>query len=491
MSRPIAWSVAGSDSGGGAGIQADLRAMQALGVHGCSVITASTAQNSVGVTEVHTMPLEHIVAQYNTLASDLSPQAIKLGMLVNADIIRAVAKQLIAINAPIILDPVMVSTSGSPLLDPAAIESMRAELFPLAEVITPNRQEAEYLCQHKIETTEAVVEAAHQLIAQGARSVLLKGGHDDGHWAADFWTDGKTEYWLTASRIQNDHTHGSGCTLSSAIASARAQGHDLRNAMVLAKMAVTQGIRQGMQLGQGPGPVWVTHYPNAEQDLPFVTTKPITEETVTFPSCTDLEPLGLYPIVERAQQLEMLLPSGCTTYQIRIKDLSGEALKQEITQAIQIASSENIRLFINDYWQLAIELGAYGVHLGQEDIHSTDLEAIRSAGLRLGLSTHDFFEVATAHALKPSYIAIGPIFPTTSKVMPFAPQGISMLKYWQSLLNYPLVAIAGINTDNIQAVAETGVSGIAMISAILQAQDPVKAAQALRLRHNMGASISA
>ena len=182
--------------------------------------------------------------------------------------------------------------------------------------------------------------------------------------------------------------------------------------------------------------------------------------------------MGLYPVVDRAAWIARLIPQGITTIQLRVKDLEGEALEQEIKNAIKIAQKYQCRLFINDYWQLAIKHGAYGVHLGQEDLEQADLSAIHKAGLRLGLSTHCFYEVAQAACHRPSYIACGPIYHTNTKKMPWVPQGIEKLSYWCCLLDYPLVAIGGINQQRITDVLNTGVDSIAMVTAIMEAEQP-------------------
>jgi len=177
-------------------------------------------------------------------------------------------------------------------------------------------------------------------------------------------------------------------------------------------------------------------------------------------------------VVDSADWLARLLPLGVTTAQLRVKELQGEALEQEVARAIELGREHNCRLFINDHWQLAIEHGAYGVHLGQEDIGTADIAAIHAAGLRLGTSTHCHYEVARAHALKPSYVACGPVYETTTKDMPWVPHDIAGLQYWLRVLDYPLVAIGGINAERIAGVAATGVSGVAMITAITLADDP-------------------
>lgn len=191
----------------------------------------------------------------------------------------------------------------------------------------------------------------------------------------------------------------------------------------------------------------------------------------SFPPCGE-KALGLYPVVDRASWLERLLPLGVSTIQLRIKDLHGEPLRREIARAVEIAQHYSCRLFINDYWEEAIEFGAYGVHLGQEDIDSANLTMILAAGLRLGLSSHCDDEVARCLTIRPSYIAIGPVFPTTTKLMPWTVHGIEGLKYWQRTLDYPLVAIAGIKRENFAEVVATGVDGVAMITAITESPTP-------------------
>ncbi len=182
--------------------------------------------------------------------------------------------------------------------------------------------------------------------------------------------------------------------------------------------------------------------------------------------------LGLYPVVDNLELLRNLLGLGVSAIQLRIKNLSGDAVERAVAGAIEINRRFNARLFINDYWQLAAKHGAYGVHLGQEDLETADLPAIRAAGLRLGISTHDDFETARAAALRPSYIALGHIFPTQTKAMPSAPQGLETLKRRvRELKDFPTVAIGGISVARVPAVLETGVGGIAVVSAISGARD--------------------
>jgi thiamine-phosphate diphosphorylase len=185
------------------------------------------------------------------------------------------------------------------------------------------------------------------------------------------------------------------------------------------------------------------------------------------------EPLGIYPIVDSVEWLEKLLPLGVKTIQLRIKNGEKRNLENEIRNAVKLANQFHARLFINDYGELAISCQAYGVHLGQEDLARADIDKIRQAGLRLGISTHSNDEILRAEKLCPSYIAYGPIYSTVSKVMSFKPQGVLALKRVKDSVSYPLVAIGGINLERISEVLATGVDGIAMISAITHAEDPI------------------
>lgn len=182
--------------------------------------------------------------------------------------------------------------------------------------------------------------------------------------------------------------------------------------------------------------------------------------------------LGLYPVVDSVLWIERLLAAGVTTIQLRIKALEDAQVEQDIATAIQLGKRYQVRLFINDYWRLAIKHGAYGVHLGQEDLETTDLAAIQQAGLRLGVSTHDEHELAIAKAVRPSYIAMGHIFPTQTKQMPSSPQGLAVLKQMvDNTPDYPTVAIGGISVERVPAVLATGVGSVAVVSAITQADN--------------------
>lgn len=255
----IAVTIAGSDSGGGAGIQADLKTFSARGVYGASVIAALTAQNTRGVTGVHDVPPEFVRAQMDAVYSDLNVGATKIGMLSQAAVIRAVAAGLDAHETgPVVLDPVMVAASGDPLIADDAIEVLRAELFPRAALITPNLHEAARLLGGAIaESREAIKEQAAQLLETGAGAVLLKGGHGSGPEAADLLMTPSQAHWFAAPRLATLNTHGTGCTLSSAVAAELAKGAALAAAVDSAKAYLHAAIAaaDGLSIGSGHGPV--------------------------------------------------------------------------------------------------------------------------------------------------------------------------------------------------------------------------------------------
>ncbi|MFI9582506.1 bifunctional hydroxymethylpyrimidine kinase/phosphomethylpyrimidine kinase [Streptomyces sp. NPDC052236] len=251
---PRVLTVAGSDSGGGAGIQADLKTMLALGVHGMSVLTAVTAQNSLGVQGAWELPVEAVRAQYRSVVDDIGVQAVKTGMLASAPLVEAVAELLADTAAPVVVDPVGVSKHGDPLLAASALDSVRGALLPVATVATPNLDEVAQLTGVVVEDERGMRKAADAVLAFGPRWALIKGGHLPGD-AVDLLTDGTEEHWLRAPRHDNRHTHGTGCTLASAVASGLAGGMDVPEAVRAAKEYVTGAIAAGFPLGGGLGPV--------------------------------------------------------------------------------------------------------------------------------------------------------------------------------------------------------------------------------------------
>jgi hydroxymethylpyrimidine/phosphomethylpyrimidine kinase len=255
---PAVLTIAGSDSGGGAGIQADLKTFSALGCFGTSAITAITAQNTLGVTGIHSIPAAIVQAQIKAVMEDIKPAAIKIGMVHSIELVEAIAVQLKQYSLPIVVDPVMVATSGDKLIEDNTIELLKQELFPLAEVVTPNLDEAEILAGMQVNNVEDMKVAGRIILQTGCRSVLVKGGHLKGDRLYDvFMHKNGTVQVCESEAIASDNTHGTGCTLSSAIASFIAIGHPLTEAIEQARQYVYNAIDHGkdVKTGEGHGPL--------------------------------------------------------------------------------------------------------------------------------------------------------------------------------------------------------------------------------------------
>lgn len=479
--RPLVWSIAGSDSGGGAGLQADLQAMQVLGVHACTAVAAITAQNSVAVTHVEPVSPELLDAQLAALAADMPPAAIKTGLLGSVDNLRVVCRWVDRLREAaraegralaLVVDPVLGSTTGTAFADDALLQAYVHELLPRATVATPNRAEALRLGVPGLAASGDTPEAPMWL-APGA-SLVVTGGDASGALACDWMHTPQARGWLSLARVATHHQHGTGCTFASSAAAALAHGYCAADAVVLAKMATTHALRHGYAAGSGAGPVCAqSDFAQHPSNLPALTPqRPSAAEPNPFAALTSND-LGVYAVVDSADWVGRVLDSGIRTVQLRIKDPLDPTLQAQVRKSIALAAqTPGAQLFINDHWQLALACGATGVHLGQEDLDQVDLDALRRAGVRLGISTHSYWEVARAWGLRPSYIACGPIFATQSKDMPWIAQGLDNMRYWSGLLPTPVVGIAGIGVAQMADVAAAGVASAAVITAITRAADP-------------------
>lgn len=480
----VVWSIAGSDSGAGAGLQADLKALQAFGVHSCTAVAAITAQNSQAVTRVEPVSPELLDAQLAALGADMPPAAIKTGLLGSVDNLRVVCRWVDRLRAQglpvaLVVDPVLGASTGAAFADDALLQAYRDELLPRATLATPNRTEAQrlgvpgLLDAHDTPTTPA-------WLAPGA-ALVVTGGDASGALACDWMHTPQAHGWLSLARLATRHQHGTGCTFASSAAAALALGYCAADAAVLAKMATTHALRHGYAAGQGAGPVQaLPDFAQHVDNLPALSLqRPTAAQPEPFMPLTSRD-LGVYAVVDSADWVRRVLDSGIRTVQLRIKDASDPTLQAQTREAIALAAqTPGAQLFINDHWRLAVECGAYGVHLGQEDLDHVDLDTLRRAGVRLGLSTHSYWEVARAWGLRPSYIACGPIFATQSKDMPWIPQGLDNLRYWAGILPVPVVGIAGIGVEQMADVAAQGVAGAAVITAITHAVDLAGACQQL------------
>jgi hydroxymethylpyrimidine/phosphomethylpyrimidine kinase len=260
---PVALTIAGSDPSGGAGIQADLKTFHQFGVYGEAVITLLTVQNTVGVMAVEHLPPDFVSAQIRAVVEDIPPLAIKTGALGTRAIVEAVAYELSVIRCPVVVDPVMISKHGAPLMSDEARQALMTMLLPLATLVTPNLHEAEAMTGRPVTEFEEMKEAAQFLAGLGARAVLIKGGHLDGDFLIDVLYDGADFHAYPSQRIDTPHTHGTGCTYSAAIAALLARGLPLDHLMPMAKHYINEAILTNPGLGHGSGPV--NHFASADQ----------------------------------------------------------------------------------------------------------------------------------------------------------------------------------------------------------------------------------
>lgn len=463
------WSIAGHDPNAAAGFQADLLLADVLGIKARSLMATFTAQSDHEVFMSEAVPLSWLKAQWQVLRKQEIPDAIKLGLISSPEHLSFLAEAFRECpNIPVIADPVLASSSGHSFASPESLSAWR-KLAPSLSLLTPNRPETERLLGHKLTDQESIIQAARELRSWGLRAVLIKGGHSEADSAPlDYFDDGQRAFWLQGRRSPRDF-RGTGCSLATAIVAHMAKGHSLREAVVLAHGLLQETIHTSCEQGEaylrfqkGPTPLSQLSYETPRQHP-------------SFPRIDD-GPIGFYPIVPNLEWLVRLGNLGVRSLQLRIKDLRQHELVQSIEAAVEFCRPRGIRLFINDYWKLAAAAGAYGVHLGQEDLDAlstTELTRLQDSGLRLGISTHCYEEAARSLSLRPSYIALGPIFPTRCKSMAFGPQGLGRVEEWVAICSgIPVVAIGGLNLEHAKELLESGVDGISLISDVLEAFDP-------------------
>jgi hydroxymethylpyrimidine kinase / phosphomethylpyrimidine kinase / thiamine-phosphate diphosphorylase len=477
MRPSVIWSIAGTDSGGGAGLAADQRAADALGVHLCPVVAAVTAQNSVAVSQVRPVPPDWLDEQLAVLAPDMPPAAIKCGLLGSVDNLRVVARWVDRLRAehgtiPLVVDPVLGASTGRSFVDEALLAAYREELLPRTTLLTPNRREAALLLAYGADVADhgALPGLARALRALGVQSVAITGGDGadlDGQ-VLDWMDTPHARGWLAGPRITTPHSHGTGCTFASSAASALALGHVPADALLLAKMSTLHALRHGSAAGQGAGPVRARPGFGLEASLVPLLSWGEKPEFRTAPADRS-ESLGLYAIVDSAARVRQVLEAGVRTVQLRIKAGAIEAaeLREAIAACVRDCRAAGAQLFVNDHWELATELGAQGVHLGQEDLLAlgdAGRARLAASGVSLGVSSHSLWELARARALAPRYIACGPVWPTLTKAMPWRPQGLDNLSWWCHMAGAPVVAIGGIlEPDQAARAASTGADGICVV----------------------------
>ena len=509
--KPIIWTISGSDCSGGAGIAADIKTGHALGVEVCHLITANTVQNSQQLLSVNAISVDILQQQATVLIDDKPPSVIKIGLVANVEQVLWLAKLLeqykqLMPNFISVYDPVGQASVGGNF-STMTLDQL-SPLLRQVDVITPNLMEAKHLARfadaidkndENVTAVEVLAKHIHQNFAISA--IIIKGGHSaDEQSSSDYCyhqlnqlhgkqdnqdkTQTAISYQLSTKRIESHYSHGGGCSFATALSVFFAQGYLVRDAFTLAKAFISQGLAASEQVSQSFGHQYYGAFeqqgwPRESQHFAEVV-DPLNIEYKNLTTFKSLnlagKKLGLYPVIDSLYWLKRLLPLGLEIIQLRVKNLVESELDQIIIDAVKLAKDYDTRLFINDYWQLAIKHGAYGVHIGQEDLQDADLSIIQQSGIRLGISTHGCYEFLLAQQLQPSYLAIGAIFSTKTKDMTGQIQGLDNLRQVLALrpekirLQIPVVAIGGINLERAAEVVATGVESIAVVTALTEAE---------------------
>ncbi len=503
MNQPepgLIWLIGGSDCSALAGIQADLATAQDLHVPAATVLTAVTAQHHSAVLAVNPVTPAVLQSQMDALTASGQPLpvAIKIGLVPDGATLDLLCDWLRRFKQHqpqvwIIVDPVQVASSGAVLQHLSPSEFL--PLLALTDVLTPNKHELWTLAGLPADAEAQL--AVEWLFAAGVKAIWCKDGHGSGdmlhehfylhpaatqtfkHWPTQALSNAllagapQSALLLEKQRLIGSW-RGTGCSFATALACALAQPMLLPDALVLASLYLQQCLQRPAsklhQLGRAGWPLALQPQDRIRLRGPLAG----AEQS----SATGYAPLqqapGIYPVVSHFSQLVEVAAAGVHTVQLRVKTGTAVQLRQQLQAAIAFGRQHQLQLFINDHWHLAVELGAYGVHLGQEDLFSADLAAIHHAGLRLGISTHGYLELLQALQLRPSYIALGHIFATPTKDMPSIPQGLRLLARQQRLCQHqqiPAVAIGGIDASHLPALRMMGLSGVAMVRAVVDATD--------------------
>lgn len=464
--------IAGSDSSGASGLQSDLRTLALLGTPAAGAVTAVTSQGADGVAGIQLVDPELVKSQIEEAFRYHRIGAVKIGMLGSEGQVRAVVEALRGCDAPIILDPVLVSTSGTRLLDEPGQNLMTEELIPLVDVVTPNLDELAALTGLEVDTEDETIAAARKLIALGAASVYVKGGHRKGD-PIDLFVTPRDFQRLGGKRIVTDHSRGTGCMLSTALAAFRVgPGSKLRTKdswreALWAKNHVERALANPYVPLAGRGFPEMPSGARLQQRLAKV-------DGVYMVSSRDLNPR-----VSTNSGMTLALKGGATVVQIRAK---GESLSQTIAlakRAVRTAHWRNSICIVNDRVDVALAADADGVHLGPDDMAPEDARRALPPDRIVGVSVGTLEEAQEA-AHFASYLAVGAIFGSTTKSDAGDPVGLERLREIRAAFpDKKIVAIGGIDLSNIASVAEAGADAAAVVSAIVCAEDPVQATRDL------------
>lgn len=470
---PTALTIAGSDSGGGAGLQADMKTMEAHQVFSTTVVVGLTAQNTLGVDAAQPASVDMIDGQFAAVMADFDVRAAKTGALFDAERVKAVARNIREYQIQhLILDPVMVAKGGAALLDEAGVQALKSELLPLAELITPNIPEAELLAGMAIRNLEDMKQAAVKIQALGVQNVMVKGGHLSDTAVLDYIALGDEHFVLEGIKVPGKRKHGTGDTLSAAITSQLAKGMSLKKAILMGHRYMNQIIGHPLYIGHGHGPLnhglWTD---------PNVFRKQLPKDAW---ACQFV--VGLANVGESEQALVDIVRDACaagiTLVQYREKGGAEKTFDERLRigkQLRDICWAYDVLFFIDDDVDLAIALNADGVHVGQSDSDVAEI-AQRAPQLLIGLSVLNLAEEQESQKVQQylSYIGVGPVFATTTKKDAKAPIGLKGLAAVKQASDLPVVAIGGVGESNAKAIRAAGADGLAAISAFTKSRNLVE-----------------
>ncbi|KAL3698551.1 hypothetical protein R1sor_012627 [Riccia sorocarpa] len=482
---PRVLTVAGSDSGGGAGIQADIKTCAALGVFCTTAITALTAQNTIGVQGIYPVPVDFLAKQLQSVLSDIGADVVKTGMLPSAECIETLCSVLDSFPVrAVVVDPVMVSTSGDELAGAGILDALGKKLLPRTDVLTPNLPEASKLLGGaSVTTLEEMRKAAVEIHKMGPRYVLIKGGHLSGSDdMVDILYDGSEMHEYHASRIESRNTHGTGCSLASAIAAELAKGSHIRQAVQAAKEYVKETMQRSRELrlgGGSQGPLNHLHRLNHWESLGRSHFKP---DSLLLYAVTDSS-MNKHWGRSTSDAVKAVIEGGATIVQIREKEAeSGDFLK-EAEASLKVAREYGVPLVINDRLDIALACDADGVHLGQSDVPITRARAILGPNKIIGVSCKTPEQAQRAWEEGADYIGSGGVYPTNTK-QNNKTIGVEGLRKVCEASPLPVVAIGGIKENNVKEVMASPrpkqLQGVAVVSGLFNQPDVQVAAKHFR-----------
>lgn len=483
-------TIAASDSGGGAGIQADLKTFAALGVYGMSVITALTAQNTLGVRGIAGTAPEFVIGQLDAVKTDMQIEAMKTGMLFSEEIILALADYWQHTRKPwMVVDPVMVATSGDHLIEEGAVRALREKLLPMADVLTPNQDEAGVLTGYRLETIDDVYKAGRDLLRLGCKTVVITGVKTR-HSFGDFYFKGSYRRVYESEYIETSHTHGTGCSFSAALAAWLAKGRQLPEAVRLAQLFVNRGLYYAFAVGQGSGPLnhMAAFYPCCLTDPALCELKGemYKEEKSRF---EELDKPLVNVIVGGEEQVDIdyyqlcadLVKAGAGLIQYRQKQGDSSLLLRQAAEIKKACKNYGALLVVNDRVDIALACDADGVHLGQDDLPVKTARAILGPDKIIGVSAGNVAEALRAQDEGADYIGVGPSYTTQSKQVSRPAGGAAQIADVYNHTDIPIVAIGGVNAENAAPLIRAGACGAAVISYVRNAADPAAAVRRLKI----------